>query len=424
MCLLGALMVGPCARGAFFLPLGDLPGGYFSSSASDVSADGKVVVGWSVARPSSTGWPVGILDAFRWTPDEGMVSLGRLEGHSGSLASAVSADGSVVVGTSLLGASSGEPFRWASTTGMQPLDTRSIGNFVGGDASAVSADGSVVVGANHNGFFFGGPRPAFRWTAEGTVDLGDLPGGDAVARAEDVSADGSVIVGWSSTGVSSLYTEAFRWTRESGMVGLGNLVGGEVDSFARGVSADGSVIVGYSDASANSDDREAFRWTSAGGMVGLGDLPGGRRFSSAEDVSADGAIVVGQGESAIGPEAVLWDATHGLRRVTDRLTELGLDLSGWTLSAAWAISADGTTIVGNGINPSGQTEAWLANITAVPEPSALGLAGIGLLAGAASRGARVRAVRHARPSVSRRRSAGARRWVASQQVCCGRAART
>ena len=47
-----------------------------------------------------------------------------------------------------------------------------------------------------------------------------------------------------------------------------------------------------------------------------------------------------------------------------------LDVSGWTLSSATAISADGFTIVGNGTNPSGQYEAWVANLSheAVPEP--------------------------------------------------------
>ena len=46
--------------------------------------------------------------------------------------------------------------------------------------------------------------------------------------------------------------------------------------------------------------------------------------------------------------------------------------TGWTLWSATGISADATTIVGYGANPSGQTEAWLANIS-VPEPSTFAL---------------------------------------------------
>jgi hypothetical protein len=39
--------------------------------------------------------------------------------------------------------------------------------------------------------------------------------------------------------------------------------------------------------------------------------------------------------------------------------------TGWTLAAATGVSADGTVIVGRGINPSGETEAWIAIL---PEP--------------------------------------------------------
>jgi PEP-CTERM motif len=52
------------------------------------------------------------------------------------------------------------------------------------------------------------------------------------------------------------------------------------------------------------------------------------------------------------------------------------NLTGWSLPAATGISADGRTIAGNGFNPSGQTEAWIAT---VPEPSSMPLAAAGLL---------------------------------------------
>jgi len=56
---------------------------------------------------------------------------------------------------------------------------------------------------------------------------------------------------------------------------------------------------------------------------------------------------------------------------------LGVDLTGWTLSLATDVSGDGTVIVGTGINPSGRLEGWIATI---PEPSTLILAILGLLA--------------------------------------------
>jgi hypothetical protein len=40
----------------------------------------------------------------------------------------------------------------------------------------------------------------------------------------------------------------------------------------------------------------------------------------------------------------------------------GLNLTGWTLLEATAISPDGKTIVGYGTNPSNDTEAWIASL--------------------------------------------------------------
>jgi len=60
-----------------------------------------------------------------------------------------------------------------------------------------------------------------------------------------------------------------------------------------------------------------------------------------------------------------------MRSVADVLThDFGLNLSGWTLEGATGISADGDTIVGDGTNPMGNPEGWIATI---PE------AGTGLL---------------------------------------------
>ena len=59
------------------------------------------------------------------------------------------------------------------------------------------------------------PR-AVRWTADGPLDLGTLPGAsESWARA--VSADGSVVAGWSTRDGVGI---AFRWTRQAGMMAL------------------------------------------------------------------------------------------------------------------------------------------------------------------------------------------------------------
>lgn len=343
-----------------FTPLGDLPGDGFGSDARDVSADGAVVVGGANLS--------GDTQAFRWTSTEGIGGLGSLPEASNSYAFGVSADGSTIVGTTAGSFPIGftEAFRWTNANGMIGIGRSSTGASVAVD---VSGDGSVIVGSLSD---MAGTE-AFRWTAAtGLVRLGDLAGGIFRSDALSVSDDGRVIVGRSE---SSLGREAFRWTTGEGMIGLGDLPGGIFESEAYAVSTDGSVVVGVSN---SGSVGEAFRWTNDGGMVGLGDLPGGRFFSVAYGVSGNGSVVVGEASSDSGAEAFVWTAAGGVQSVRDLLLAGGATgLTGWTLENAWAISADGRTIVGNGGNPAGQREAWVATI---PEPDASTLLLLGLSA--------------------------------------------
>jgi probable HAF family extracellular repeat protein len=350
------------AKAASFQGLGDLPGGDFESFAFDVSADGSTVVGRSssiaeVYDSSEDDYLQSeVIEAFRWTKEGGMEGLGLLGGDFSS-AYGVSADGSVVVGDNY----DRTTFRWTKESGMQfgPMS----------NVYGISADGSTVVGRERkNGSFV-----ASRWTQEGgTQELGYLTDDEFYSEATAVSADGSIVVG---TDISSVYN-AFRWTQDEGMQGLGDLPGGDFESFASGVSADGSTIVG---GSSSANGLEAFRWTQEGGIEGLGDLPGGSFQSRAFDVSADGSTIVGNSTSTNGNEAFIWDSENQMRSLQEILTnDFALDLTGWKLSNATAISDDGFTIVGNGINPNGNSEGWIATVHAepVPEPSLLLATGI------------------------------------------------
>jgi probable HAF family extracellular repeat protein len=169
---------------------------------------------------------------------------------------------------------------------MVALGTLSESISANSPATAISADGSTVVG-NSGVFTISPARPpilpprpvltsdAFRWRlGPGIVGLGT-----ATVTASDVSADGRVVVGFGSFDSGN---EAFRWRQASGITRLGDLPGGVFASSASGVSDDGRVIV----VSGTTDSgSEAFRWTQASGMVGLGELPGGTFTSSvANDV--------------------------------------------------------------------------------------------------------------------------------------------
>jgi probable HAF family extracellular repeat protein len=237
-------------------------------------------------------------------------------------------------------------------------------------ASDVSANGSAIVGRGSSTAAIN--AETFLWTPDtGLMPLGDLPDGSFGSYATGVSADGSVIVG---AGGSALGTEAYRWTAGSGMVGLGHLSDdvSVIYSEAEAVSANGLVIVGRS---VSALGTEAFRWTDASGMVGLGLLPNGD-FSLANDVSANGSVVVGKASRNFLNDAFVWTKSDGLRSIAELLIGAGVDLTGWRLDEATAVSANGLIIVGTGINPDGAFEAWRADLTGlitVPEPSGLAM---------------------------------------------------
>ena len=107
-----------------------------SSFALGISGDGSVIVGTSPYSGDSE---------FRWTEENGMVGLG-----AGSIQSPdASYDGSVIVGYGSFGASSGsnEAFRWTEKSGPVGLGDLPGGGFRS-QAYAVSADGSIVVGSS------------------------------------------------------------------------------------------------------------------------------------------------------------------------------------------------------------------------------------------------------------------------------------
>lgn len=238
-----------------------------------------------------------------------------------------------------------------------------LGDLPGGGHSSiawgVSNDGTVVVGTGMNE---AGNR-AFRWTDQsGMESLGSLPDG-SWSWGYGVSANGDRIVG---KGAINGGAEAFMWTAETGMVGLGDLPGGTISSEARAISPEGSVIVGQG---LSAIGYEAFRWTEMDGMVSLGDLSGGTVSAIAYGVSQNGTIVVGSGNSDRGQEAFIWDAVHGMRSLQSMLIQdfgLGNQLADWHLNAAFSITPDGTTIVGDGVNPEGHTEAFRV---VIPEPA-------------------------------------------------------
>ncbi|MCX6873832.1 MAG: hypothetical protein NTW21_08490 [Verrucomicrobia bacterium] len=359
--LAASMALGAVGWGASFEGLGDLAGSKRDSVVWAVSADGSTVVGSSVS-PNGT-------EAFRWRNGV-MTDLGSLPGGDfGSCASGVSADGSVVVGSSR-STRTLEPFRWENGT-MTPLGVPA-GYTSAGAYAKISRDGGVVsVNAYQNAQLNEWLVPnyytavkGFQWSGWSFTSLGSwtTPWG-IDDGCQGINANGSVIVGRAVSGVSQHY-EACRW--DNGVItGLGFLPGGLLFSQANGVSGDGRTIVGRSSSSSTVglgyDRGEACRWDD-GVISALGDLAGGIYESRALAVSDDGEVVVGWGTTDAGQETFVWDRTHGMRSLKRILEDLQIDLTGWSLPEAWAISADGTAIVGTG-GHNGNTEGWIARIS-------------------------------------------------------------
>ncbi|MEX2138808.1 MAG: PEP-CTERM sorting domain-containing protein [Pirellulales bacterium] len=314
-----------------FTPLPDLPGGGVGTFVIALSANGEVAVGFSRSdlNPNfeSAGYP------FRWTADTGMVALSEFPGH----ANGVSADGSVVVGSTSVPGSKVGAFRW--TAGADIVLLEGVNETGRDHAYSVSDDGRFVGGLSSSGSLI--EARAVRWVDGGSpMELG-VP----TTLPVFVSADGSIAAG---TDTTPFAFDAFRWTAAEGVTSLGT------SSSVRDMTPDGRVIVGA-----------GFRWTLEGGLAALP--------FNAEAMSDDGSVMVGTIFGSTRP-GIWFDGT--VVDLQPYLTGLGLDLTGWTLGNVDVISGDGMTIAGRGLPPDpSMSGAWIATI---PEPSTWLLGGIAL----------------------------------------------
>jgi probable HAF family extracellular repeat protein len=371
-------LASPRASAQTFQPLGpvDFGPGYKTIFPRGLSADGAIVAGSSLDGN-------GISEAIRWQ-DGTFTGLGYLPGAPASAqseATSISADGNVIVGFSSVslspqGNNRTEPFRIVGNGPMTSLGRLPNTRDRLTQATDVSGDGGVVVGWDQRA-----PTgiSAWRWTSGGGMtQLGPLPGSTIGAVARAVTTDGLTVIGDGDTGASD--NVAWRW-RAGNIENLGDLPGGNVDATPFALSADGNVIAGRGHVTAPGfgNRYEAFRW-QGGAFIGLGDLPGGDFTSEAYGITADGNTIVGFSADGSDQErgAFIWDAAHGMRDLrTVLINDYGLtQLTGWNLDVAYAISPDGTTIIGDGLTPTGAFQGWIVRI---PEPTASAAATLAVL---------------------------------------------
>lgn len=331
-----------------FVPVPLLPGALVGEPVS-LSADGTTVTG--LARMSSAGAG----HAFRFVRGVGITPVCPAP----SKGKALSADGRFVVGD-------------FGTEGFTSLDA-GPGVVYGSRFTTiadVTANGLVIVGnttVNNLGPFLGDPHGAI-------TPLNGLANHDDTEIVA-IAGDGSAIVATAQRVLNDAPSfQAAKRTASGGWLGLGFLEtgfsgdNGNPESYAQGVSPTGAVVVGFSKvrdgfggftyrAFAHRDDR---------GMVDLGSLTGGAALSLANDVAENGLVVGSSdgGSSTEGSSAVIWlpgeTTPRDLKQYAASISPaVATEFSGWSFTSAVAVSANGSWVLGRGLNPQGQSQGFL-----------------------------------------------------------------
>jgi uncharacterized membrane protein len=333
--------------------------------ATDISADGKVVVG--LVPETQETW--------RWTRQAGRVLLGRSRGVANAIhwgSPDVSDDGRVVSSTIQANGSNSETLAlWSENTGWLTPEVFSAIPGTGVEeqpslAWGLSGDGKTLVG--HMRLSAGNVRAAV-WRPESGIHLLSPRGPNSRANASNT--DGTLIVGWSEDPATG--------NRQPTVWGeAGAIVLTETKAFceATAVTGNGMIIVGQSYDPVR-DQREAALWLDSDfGWVqeSLGYLPGtlpGYGQAKALDLTEDGHTIVGT--NSFDPNRAtgfIWTLEDGLVNVHDYLADYQIALpEGFRITAVTAISADGSHMSGFGEDTTfwpRQARSFLINVNELP----------------------------------------------------------
>ena len=177
----GSRRAGRINASAFFQRSGEAPVLLGMGTASGISADGTLAVGWLRTVNGDR--------AVRWSESLAPEFLPTINGLY-CRAAAVSPDGQTIVGSAMTTTTSGGACRWTSA-GIEPLGT-------GGSALGVSAGGLVIVGQASSAAFIWDAAHGIRDLRHvllSDFNLGPALQGWSLWDAVGISADGRVIVG-------------------------------------------------------------------------------------------------------------------------------------------------------------------------------------------------------------------------------------
>ena len=313
----------------------ELPEGYVSCLAASASTHGEVAVGSCISLDGSA-WR-----SVRWDRS-GAIAFLDIDGVT--QASAVSADGSVTVGS-----------MGALSTGGYRYDT-ALRESVGVGVLAVSADGNVFVGAGFEEQSDWNTIYAVRGHA-GQADVERLaPAAEGLpTMVYDMSRDGRTSVGYARD--TELRDRAAYWSEDGALHFLPEYPGA-VSSEATGANGDGSVIIGTVYMDTTLDVYYPVRWTPDG-IERIGD-----RVGNGADVSEDGRrIMIQYGVPEL--TQAIWTETSE-HTILDWFTpeDFGrpADEALTGNFAIWALTPDGLAVVGQSYTLDGIGHAFIARL--------------------------------------------------------------
>ena len=359
--LFGAITPMAQGQGATFEALGNLSPTAPMSIALAIAADGSVVVGTSIDTDAKA-------HAVRWGRTGGSGGSSILRSDPDPLpdlfesiqAVAVSADGSRIACNLWEGPSCSTPYTISLPSGHTDTLSSMRCNAL---ARAVSSDAVV-------GEFYGATSRGLRWDVAGGGATTFLPTPPQYTSASVVAVtnDGRIAVG-ESQGPSGARATVWRDGRDPYFIG-------EVPatppfyhiSRCTAISEFGGFIVGEQYRNLRGPDIDAFMYSVASEeLVVLGALPPGQKATPTA-VNNEGTVIVGclyTQLPTLSRIAFIWRRGEGIENLQTVLAaEHGLDLQGWTLISANGLSRNSREIVGEGINPQGNTQAWRASLPA------------------------------------------------------------
>ena len=286
-----------------------------SSQVNAISADGLVVAG-EAASDNNFRRAV-VWSGSNWTTKTDLGTL-KADNSGSSVVYALSRDGSVAIGGA---ADDGHVYwlrpivwsgsNWATKTDLGTLRTDNTGFSL---ATAVSDDGSIVVGSATSDSEV---SRAIVWSGSNWADKKDLGtlkrDNSGESNGNAVSGDGSLVVGDAGNDNGDHHATVWSGSNWATKTDLGTLKSDNSGySTARAASSDGSVVGGQADNDNGESHATVWSGSSWGTKTDLGTLKTDNSGSSQVNaISTDGKFAVGEAENDNGnTRAVVWNVQN------------------------------------------------------------------------------------------------------------------